>query len=334
MKELLTLTKDGLRSEDGSFMVDAWRNAPINILTHAHADHSRPGASEYWCTESMKDIVLHRLGPQTSIKTFKYGERIRLNNYWISFHPAGHILGSSQIRIEDARSPSRVLVFTGDYKRDEDPSCEPFEQLECETFITEATFGLPIYSWRPGHEIAREIFQWWQWNRANGLTSLLFCYSLGKAQRVLAELARLTDEEVLLHGATYSITTIYRDQNVAMVPFKPVSDFTGDTRGQLIFAPPSAHHSPWMKKFKDVSTGFASGWMAVRGVRRGRNYERGFVLSDHADWKSLVSTALQTSAKKVYVTHGNKETLAKFLREKHGVDAEPLKTEFGTGEES
>ncbi len=334
MKELLTLTKDGLRSEDGSFMVDAWRNSDINLLTHAHADHSRPGAKEYWCADSMKDIVLHRLGSQTKIKTFQYGERIKLHNNWISFHPAGHILGSSQIRIEDTRRPSRVLVFTGDYKRDADPSCVPFEPLECETFITEATFGLPIYSWRPGHEIAQEIFQWWQWNKTNNLTSILFCYSLGKAQRVLAELASITNDEVLLHGATFSITELYRKQNVPMVPFRTASEFTGDTRGQLVLAPPSAHRSPWMKKFKDVSTGFASGWMAVRGVRRGRNYERGFVLSDHADWKSLVSTALETEAKKVYVTHGNKETLAQFLREQHGLDAQPLKTEFGSDEES
>lgn len=334
MRELLNLTKDGLRSEDGSFMVDAWKNASINLLTHAHADHSRPGAQEYWCAESMKDIVLHRLGPETKIRTFKYGEKVKINNNWVSFHPAGHILGSAQIRIEDTRRESRVLVFTGDFKRDDDPSCEPFEQLECETFITEATFGLPIYSWRPGHEIAREILQWWQWNKENNLTSLLFCYSLGKAQRVLAELARLTQDEVLLHGATYNITEIYRAQNVAMVPFRHINEFEGDTRGQLILAPPGAHRSPWMKKFRDVSTGFASGWMAVRGVRRGRNYERGFVLSDHADWKSLVSTVLKTSAKKVYVTHGNKETLAKFLREQHGLDAEPLTTEFGHEDES
>ena len=334
MSELLTLSPKGLRSHDGAFYVDAWANAPLNLVTHAHSDHAREGSAEYWCAKATLPIIKHRLGPDVKVRTFAYGKRERVGESWISFHPAGHILGSAQIRIERANSPSDVLVFTGDFKRDPDPTCDEFEVVPCRTFITESTFGLPIYSWKSSRSVAQEILDWWMFNRETGLTSILFCYSLGKAQRALAELAALTDDTVLLHGATDSITKIYREAGVAMCPTRLVADHDGDFRGQLVLAPPSAHRSPWMKKFKDVSTGFASGWMAVRGVRRGRNYERGFVLSDHADWPSLIRTVQETGAEKVYVTHGSKEVLARYLTDEMKISAEALRTEFGDEEEA
>ncbi|MEO1634558.1 MAG: DNA ligase-associated DEXH box helicase, partial [Cyanobacteria bacterium J06631_9] len=215
---------------------------------------------------------------------------------------------------------------SGDYKRDLDPSCEPFEVVECDAFITEATFGLPIYHWDGGEVTAEQIYKWWQADLTR--PSLLFCYAFGKSQRVLAELTKFTDKTVYLHGAVHNLTEIYRDVGVEMVPTIPVSQmekshkFTGD----LIIAPPSGHRSSWMKRFKRPQTAFASGWMAVRGNRRRRGYERGFVLSDHADWPGLIKTVEQTKAKTIYVTHGQNDVLARYLNEKMDVVASPLET--------
>lgn len=335
MRELLQLKSYGLVGPQNQFHIDAWsENVEVNLVTHAHGDHARRGSHEYWCSRETAPILKHRLGDDIQLRTFEYGETARLGDCWISFHPAGHILGSSQIRIEDAQNPSNVWVVTGDYKRDEDPTCKPFEVVKCETLITEATFSLPIYHWRPVPETAKEIYDWWQWNKTEGNTSLLFCYSLGKAQRILAELTRFTDEEVLLHGSAVVLTQIYRDAGVKMLPTKPFMEFEGDVTGRLVLAPPSAHRSPWMKRFKSVSTGFASGWMAVRGVRRGRSYEKGFVLSDHADWKGLLQTVDETEARKVLVTHGQSEILARYLRESRKIVAEPLLTQYGQEDEA
>jgi putative mRNA 3-end processing factor len=235
------------------------------------------------------------------------------------------VLGSAQVRVEHK---GEVWVASGDYKRDADPSCEPFEVVECDRFITEATFGLPIYRWDSGEVTAQNIHQWWQ----SDLTrpSILFCYSFGKSQRVLAELAKFSDRTVYLHGAVHTLTEIYRDVGVKMLPTIPVSQMEKSYKfeGDLIIAPPSGHRSSWMKRFKRPQTAFASGWMAVRGARRRRGYERGFVLSDHADWPGLINTIQQTKATKVYVTHGQNDVLSRYLNEEMGIDASPLKTLF------
>ena len=244
----------------------------------------------------------------------------------MSFHSAGHVLGSAQIRLE---ADGEVWVVSGDYKRDADPSCEPFEPVPCDVLITEATFGLPIYRWQPGSDVAEDIRAWWQGDRER--PSLLFCYAFGKAQRLLAELHAIgVEEEVLLHGAVETVTRHYREAAVAMTPSRPVSDLprSDNLAGRLVLAPPSAHRSSWMRRFRSPQTGFASGWMAVRGARRRRGYERGFVLSDHADWTGLLQTVRQSGARKVYVTHGQSDVLARYLREVEGIDAEPLETLF------
>jgi putative mRNA 3-end processing factor len=244
----------------------------------------------------------------------------------VSFHSAGHVLGSAQIRLE---SDGHVWVVSGDYKRDHDPSCESFETVPCDVLITEATFGMPIYRWSSGAEVARLIRDWWQGDRSR--PTLLFCYAFGKAQRLLAELKAIgVEEEVLLHGAVETVTRHYRDAQVPMTPSRPVSDYPrkDPLNGRLILAPPSAHRSSWMRRFKSPQTGFASGWMAVRGARQRRGYERGFVLSDHADWPGLIRTVRESGAKKVYVTHGQSDVLARYLRECEGIDAEPLETLF------
>ena len=305
---------------------DAWIDPPCPvkraIITHAHADHARPGCGEYWACDQSETILKQRQGRDNKIHSINYGEEFRLGQAKLSFHSAGHVLGSAQVRIEVG---DEVWLVTGDYKRCHDPSCEPFESVKCDVLITESTFGLPIYRWKSGKQVAREIYEWWRTETEH--PSLLFCYAFGKAQRVLAELKSLgIMEEVLLHGAVETITGHYREAGVDMVPTRPISELErkDPLKGRLIIAPPSAYKSPWMKRFKEPQTAFASGWMAVRGARRRRGYERGFVLSDHADWTGLIMTIKQSEAKTIYITHGQEDVLARYLTEVEGLNAFPL----------
>ena len=309
---------------------EAWIDPSVPVkralITHAHADHARSGSKEYWAVNQSEGILRQRLGREITLHAVPYRKKLKIGDANVSFHSAGHVLGSAQIRIE---VKGEVWVVTGDYKRCDDPSCEPFEPVSCDVLVTESTFGLPIYRWKSGQEIAREIYIWWNGNQKS--PSLLFCYAFGKAQRLLAELKAIgVEEEVLLHGAVETITRHYREAQVPMTPSRPVSDYPrkDPLNGRLILAPPSAHRSSWMRRFKAPQTGFASGWMAVRGARQRRGYERGFVLSDHADWPGLIQTVRESGAKKVYVTHGQSDVLARYLRECEGIAAEPLDTLF------
>ena len=323
---LVVQTPEGLYCPAADAWIDPWRPVPRALITHAHADHARAGCGEYWAIGRAEGVLRRRLGQNISLHPLSYGDVLRLGDAEVSFHSAGHVLGSAQIRL---RAGGETWLVSGDYKRDPDPSCDPFELVDCDVFITEATFGMPIYRWPSGTLVAQELLKWWQ--EAPERASLLVCYAFGKAQRRLAELALLgINDEVLLHGAMVPITQAYRDQGIAMVPTQPVSALPRQTdlSGRLILAPPSAHRSPWMKRFKAPQTGFASGWMAVRGARRRRGYERGFVLSDHADWAGLVQTVRQSKAQQVYVTHGQSEVLARYLNEVEGISSEPLATLF------
>lgn len=317
------------RNNEGLYCpaADAWidPHCPVKraLITHAHADHAKPGCNEYWANDQSEGVLRQRLGRDIKLHSIAYGEEFTLGKAKLSLHSAGHVLGSAQIRIE---VKGEVWVVTGDYKRCHDPSCEPFESLKCDVLITESTFGLPIYRWESGKKVVREIYEWW--NTETKHPSLLFCYAFGKAQRVLAELKSLgIMEEVLLHGAVETITRYYREAGVDMCPTRPVSELArkDPLKGRLIIAPPSAYRSAWMKRFKEPQTAFASGWMAVRGARRRRGYERGFVLSDHADWQGLIRTIKESEAKIVYVTHGQDDVLARYLRESEGLNAFPLK---------
>ena len=307
---------------------DAWVDPqyPVQraLITHAHADHARAGCGEYWAIDQSEGVLRQRLGENINLHSMTYGEEFTLGQAKISLHSAGHVLGSAQIRIE---VQGEVWLVTGDYKRCDDPSCEPFESVMCDVLITESTFGLPIYRWESGQDVARDIYKWWTSQTEH--PSILFCYAFGKAQRVLAELKLLgVKEEVLLHGAVETITRHYREAGIEMCPTKPVSalERKDPLKGRLIIAPPSAFRSAWMKRFKEPQTAFASGWMAVRGARRRRGFERGFVLSDHADWQGLMLTIKQSGAKKIYVTHGQDDTVARYLREIEGLEAFPLET--------
>jgi len=322
---LVTVAREGLYCKAGDFFIDPWRPVDTALITHAHADHARSGSQRYIATTVSDGILKKRLSSSINLQGVEYGEKLKLGNTWVSFHSAGHVLGSAQIRIEHKDD---VWVISGDYKRCHDPTCAPFEVVPCDVFITEATFGLPIYRWDSGQDTCRRIYDWWQGDSERA--SILFCYSFGKAQRVLSELAVLCDRPVYVHGAIQTLNEIYRAVGVTMVDTISTSDMPKGHRyqGELVLAPPSGHRSSWMKRFKHPQTAFASGWMTVRGARRRRGYERGFVLSDHADWPGLVNTILETGAKTVYVTHGQSDVLSRYLTECHGVNAMPLETLF------
>jgi putative mRNA 3-end processing factor len=321
---VLTETPDGLYCEDGGFHVDPWGAVPRAIVTHAHGDHARPGSAAYLCAEPCAPLLIRRFGAGTVVQGLPYGESLKLGHTSVSFHPAGHVLGSAQLRIE---GPSGVWVVSGDYKRAPDPTCTAFEPVRCDTFITESTFGLPIYRWDPAVVVIRELLAWWDDNRARGLTSIVFCYTIGKAERLLAELARLTDKPVLVHGMMVPMIEVYRNQRVPMLTTETLIDRPRgrSLAGELVLAPLSARGTPWMRRLGDFSDALASGLMRVRGVRRQRAYDRGFVLSDHADWPALLATIAETGAGRVIATHGHAEPLARFLREL-GLDAGVMRT--------
>ncbi len=285
----------------------------------------------YYAVSSSVPILRRRLGSEASIVSLQYGETLQFEGAQVSLHPAGHILGSAQVRIETDQG---VCVVAGDYKRQADPTCEAFEVLPCNVFVTESTFGLPIYRWEPTAAVIADIYGWWTANRALGLTSILGCYALGKAQRVLAELREQTSETVFLHGAISPLVALYRQAGIEMVPTEEVDVSTKakkDYRGALVLAPPGAIATPWMKRFAPAATGFCSGWMRVRGQRRRMGYDRGFILSDHADWPGLLDTIKATGAQRILATHGHSDALVRYLNEA-GYQAARLDTEYGAEE--
>jgi putative mRNA 3-end processing factor len=332
---VLIETPDGLYCEGGGFHVDPWGAVPRAIVTHAHGDHARPGSAAYLCAEPCVPLLVRRFGVSTVVQGLPYGEPLKLGRTTVSLHPAGHVLGSAQLRIE---GPSGVWVVSGDYKRAPDPTCTPFEPVRCDTFISESTFGLPIYRWDTATAVIRELLAWWDDNRERGLTSIVFCYTIGKAERLLAELARVTDRTVLVHGMMVPMIEVYRDRGVTMLLTETLIERARgrSLAGELVLAPPSARGTPWMRRLGDFSDAFASGLMRVRGVRRQRAYDRGFVLSDHADWPALLATIADTGAGRVIATHGHAEPLARYLREQ-GLEASVMRTawegEGGSGED-
>jgi putative mRNA 3-end processing factor len=324
---VLRETERGLYCPDGDFFIDPWLPVPRALITHAHGDHARPGSDAYLCTPGTAALLRRRLGPDTVIETIAYGEGRRLGAIDVSFHPAGHVLGSAQIRLAGS---SGVWVVAGDYKRASDPTCAPFEPLPCDTFITESTFGLPIYRWDDTGVVLQDMLAWWNANREAQKTSVIFCYTLGKAQRLLAELARLTDRRVFVHGMMLGMIDAYREAGIDLPAVTPVIEKAGGARkvsfaGELVLAPLSARGTPWMRRLGTLSDAFASGLMRVRGVRRQRAYDRGFVISDHADWPALLQTISETGARRVLATHGHAEPLARHLRTL-GLDTGTIRT--------
>jgi putative mRNA 3-end processing factor len=319
-------TPDGIYVPDADVHIDPWRPVARALITHAHGDHARPGSKAYLATPDTAALIRTRFGPETQVETIEYGQPLTAGGVRITLYPAGHVLGSAQVLLETAAGRT---VFGGDYKRAPDPTCRPFEPVPCDTFVTEATFGLPIYRWDSPHDVVRAIFDWWTTAAERGDECLLFCYTLGKAQRILAELARLTDRPVYAHGAMLPITAVYRTAGVEMLPLLPLAAVPRkqSLAGELVLAPVSARGTPWMRRFRSPSTAFASGLMRVRGVRRQRGYDRGFVLSDHADWPALLETVRDSGASSVIATHGHSEPLARYFAEQ-GLQSTVIRTAF------
>jgi putative mRNA 3-end processing factor len=323
--DLVCLRPEGLYCPPGDFHIDPWRPVARAVITHAHGDHARVGHAHYLAAEPSAHVLRARLGA-IALQTVAYGKAVDCGTTRVSLHPAGHVLGSAQVRIEYR---GRVWVVSGDYKVEPDPTCVPFEPLRCETFITESTFGLPIYRWPSSAEVFGDIDRWWNANAAAGRASVLFGYAFGKAQRILAGIDPSIGP-VLVHGAVEPLNCAYRAAGVALPPTRLVSEVMdrNELKRALVLAPPSAQGTPWLRRFGDYSDAFASGWMRLRGTRRRRALDRGFVLSDHADWPGLMGAIAATGAQRVIVTHGQVPVMVRWLREQ-GLEAEAFKTEFG-----
>jgi putative mRNA 3-end processing factor len=320
--DLIVPTDRGLYCAEGDFHIDPWRPVPRAVITHGHADHARFGSEIYICHRDTAAVLRKRLG-NVAIETAAYGETLRRNGVEISLHPAGHVLGSAQIRVA---CRGEVWVASGDYKLENDGVSAAFEPQRCHAFITESTFGLPIYRWRPQAEIMASIDAWWRENAAAGRASVLYAYALGKSQRVLAHVDASIGP-IVCHGAIEPINALARDAGVALPPTRTVAEISNkaDFARALIVAPPSAAGSPWLKRFGDYSDALASGWMQVRGNRRRRGLDRGFVLSDHADWPGLLAAIEATGAERVFAAHGSVGPLTRYLSEK-GLDARVFPT--------
>lgn len=329
MSDLVVVRKEGLYCVPGQFYIDPWRPVERAVITHAHADHARTGHAHYLAAAPGADILRARLG-QITLDPIAYGETVVHNGVRISLHPAGHVLGSAQVRLEHR---GEVWVASGDYKVEADGTCAPFEPVRCETFITESTFGMPIYRWQPQAAIYAEINDWWRTNAAQGRASVLYCYSFGKAQRILHGIDASIGP-IICHGAAEPLNQVYRAAGVALPPTMLATGVTDKTlfKTALVIAPPSAGGSPWIKRFGDYSDAFASGWMQVRGARRRRSVDRGFVLSDHADWPGLMQAISASGASRVIVTHGQIPTMVRWLQQ-NGLDAGAFDTEYGAEEE-
>ena len=320
---LLVFNHKGIYCKQADVYLDPWKPVDKAIITHGHSDHSRWGHKKYITHHNNVPIINHRLG-EISVTGKKYNETFIINGVQFSLHPAGHIIGSSQVRVE---YQGEVWVFTGDYKIENDGISTPFEPIKCHTFITECTFGLPAFNWTPQQNVYNNINNWWAENKAEGKTSVLFGYSLGKAQR-------------LLHGLNPDIGKIYTHAAIenmnevikSITPLQKTQRITKETtkqelKGNIVLAPPSTHGSPWIRKMVPFETGSASGWMAFRGARRRGAIDKGFVLSDHCDWNGLLTAIKATEATKVITTHGYTDIFSKYLRTL-GYDARTEKTQY------
>ena len=325
MNPLIEITPGGLFCRSGNFYIDPRRPVQRAVITHAHADHARDGSKLYLCTRDTGVLLKARLGTAARIETLEYGETISINSVRLSFHPAGHILGSAQVKLE---KEGNIWVVSGDYKRHADPTCEPFKPLRCHTFISESTFGLPIFRWPDPKAVIADINSWWRSNRDLGRTSILFAYALGKAQRIMADLDTAIGP-ILTHGAVEKMTQCFRESGIRL----PATRYVGDYKekdavdGALVLAPPSADNPGWMRRFPNRARAFASGWMRIRGNRRRRSVDRGFILSDHSDWDGLIQTITDTGARSILLTHGYAPEMARWLSEQ-GYDAEVIPTDL------
>jgi putative mRNA 3-end processing factor len=326
---LIEFLEKGMYCRAGDFYIDPWKPVDRAVITHGHSDHARWGSRLYLCHTGTKPILQARLGPG-QYQTSEWNVANYINGVRVSFHPAGHVIGSSQVRVE---YNGEVWVVSGDYKLENDGLSGEFEPVRCNTFITESTFGLPIYRWKKQEEIYSAMQNWIVDNQKNGRTSIFFAYSLGKAQRIMLPVSEVTDT-ILAHGAVYNMYAALVNAGCRLPPMERVTPETPKEKlkGAVVIAPGSAEGTPWIRKFAPYSVGVCSGWMQVRGNVRRRNADAGFALSDHADWDGLIKTVKATEAECVYVTHGFQSVFSRYLTE-IGIDGREVHTEFGSEED-
>jgi putative mRNA 3-end processing factor len=322
---LLEFSDKGICCPQAQVYLDPWKPVPRALISHGHSDHARWGSEKYLCTTTAAPVIKHRLQLTNNLETIEFGQSISINGVNFSFHPAGHITGSAQIRVE---YKGEIWVFSGDYKLQPDNLSEPFEPVKCHAFITESTFGLPVYNWASQQEVFESMNEWWRKNQQEGKVSIIAGYTLGKSQRILRNIDSSIGK-IFVHGAVDSINELFRQQGIGLPPTLRVTKESKrtDYEGALVICPPSAIASPWIKRFLPYSLGIASGWMKLRGPRRRRGADRGFVLSDHADWTDLNSAIKATGAERIFVTHGYSEIFAQWLNE-NGYDAKEVKTQY------
>lgn len=322
---LLEVQEAGLYCAAGDFYIDPWKSVERAVITHAHADHARPGSRGYLCSEDGVGVLRLRMGAQARIESIRYGQSLDLKGVRISLHPAGHVLGSVQVRVEHR---GEIWVASGDYKLARDSTCRGFEPVRCHTFITESTFGLPIYRWPKSEGVFREIQAWWAENQASNCTSVLLGYSLGKAQRLLSALDS-RQGPIFVHPAVAKLVDAYRAEGIQLPPVESAKPESIRAAGgkAIVVASPGAETGPWMERLGEWTVGSASGWMLVRGMRRWGGEGRGFVLSDHADWGGLTEAIRATGAERVLVTHGYTQPMVRWLREQ-GLEAAELATRY------
>ena len=327
---LIEFTDKGLYCPQGNFYIDPWKPVDKAVITHAHSDHARWGSHYYLCHHLSKPLLYARLGVN-NIQSIEWNETVLMNGVRVSLYPAGHIIGSSQVRIENNQE---VWVASGDYKVEDDGISGAFEPVKCNVFITESTFGLPIYKWQKQQDIFNDVCNWVLQNKAQQKNSVLIAYSLGKAQRLLKALEPL-NEIVYLHGAVYNMHQVLLSAGIDLPPVERITPETPreKLKSAIVIAPPSADGSPWMKRFNPYAVGICSGWMQVRGNIRRRNADAGFALSDHADWDGLLCAVKETGAEKIFVTHGFQSAFSRYLNEQGILSAE-VKTEYGGEEET
>jgi putative mRNA 3-end processing factor len=326
---LLKFTSKGIYCPQGKFYIDPWRPVERAIITHGHADHARPGMQWYLCHHYTKPILFSRISPSITCESMDYGEQRMINGVKVSFHPAGHIIGSAQIRME---YKGYVAVVSGDYKLQNDGISTPFEPVKCHAFVTESTFGLPIYQWLPVAEQEAQLQQWVLHNQQQQKTSVLIGYSLGKAQRIMKSLEGLGPLHV-----HYSIAKLNQamEQAGVVLPAYTQADLREDMKvldGGIVILPPAFIDHPSLKKIPNMVYGICSGWMQVRGARRWRSADAGFAISDHADWPDLLTAIKATEAQTIYVTHGQTAVFSKYLNEQ-GWTASEVQTSFGEEDE-
>jgi putative mRNA 3-end processing factor len=320
---MLKFDRHGIFCEPAGVYIDPWKPVDRAIITHAHSDHARWGNKHYLTHHQSVPVLKYRLGDDIDVQGINYGEVLTMNGVKISLHPAGHIIGSAQVRLE---YKGEIWVVSGDYKLQHDYVSEPYESLRCHHFITESTFGLPVYHFPSPDEVAADINKWWAFNKENGKNSIVIGYALGKAQRIIKQLNPAIGN-IFTHGAVANLNDVLSVFEMGLPPTMRVAGITKkELNGDIIVAPPSAIGTPWLKRFEPYSLGICSGWMQLRGARRRRGADRGFVLSDHADWNQLNKAVRDTGAENIYVTHGYKSIYAKWLRDEYQLNAVEVDT--------